>query len=66
MKQLPNDVVVGGAYQDPHGFLRYVTAVKPKGRGFYVEWNAGPDCLTYRDRLEAFRRACNVNQREVA
>ncbi len=66
MKQLPNDVVVGGAYQDPQGFTRYVTAVKPKGRGFYVEWTVCADGDTRRDRLEAFRRACNVNQREVA
>ena len=67
MKQLPNDVVVGGAYHDAkQQMTRYVTAVRPKGRGFYVEWSAGEGCITYRDRLETFRRACNVNRRESA
>jgi len=71
MKQLPNDVVVGGAYQ-LGGNTVYVTGVKPKGRGFYVEfrYRRDPDeydpseCL--RLSLEAFRNVCNVNQREVA
>ena len=70
MKQLPNDVVVGGAYQ-LEGSTVYVTGVKSKGRGFYVEFRRGPDDYVDKSEymrlsLEAFRRACNVNQREVA
>ncbi len=65
MKQLPNDVVVGGRYESVPGITRYVTAVKPKGRGFYVDFTYG-DGGTARESLETFRRMCNVNQSEKA
>ena len=65
MKQLPNDVVVGGAYYFA-GVQVIVTAVKPKGRGWYVEYWSPPDGPTVRAGMEPFRRMANVNQREVA
>ena len=70
MKTQPNDVVVGGSYQ---GFGRervVVTAVKPKGRGWYVEFRShavfGDDAPHERMALETFRRMARINQQEAA
>ena len=65
MKTQPNDVLVGGAYYFA-GVQVIVTAVKPKGRGFYVEYRATPDGPTVRAGLEPVRRMAGVNQKEAA
>lgn len=70
MKQLPNDVVAGGRYVMGENAV-YVTAVAPKGRGFYVEYHSATPGYCFGDgksrmSLERFRRACNVTQRESA
>ena len=68
MKTQPNDVVVGGCY-GLAGTRVLVTAVKPKGRGWYVEyrWLSHLDSNdTNRLGLEPFRRMAGVNQRDAA
>ena len=67
MKTQPNDVVVGGAYRLLNNTV-YVTAVKPKGRGWYVVYQpeVSPDLPTTRMGLEDFRRMAGVNQKEAA
>lgn len=65
MKTQPMDVVVGGSYLFA-GVQVIVTAVKPKGRGWYVEYYAPPDGPAVRAGLEPFRRLAGVNQRETA
>lgn len=68
MKTQPNDVVVGGAYAFPTGAV-VVKAVKPKGRGWYVEYQSildVPNGPSAKLGLEPFRRLAGVNQKEVA
>lgn len=67
MKTKPNDVVVGGAYAFAGGAV-VVTAVKPKGRGWYVEYRSivSHDSPKARLGLEPFRRLAGINQKEVA
>jgi len=67
MKTQPNDVVVGASYK-LDGSMVTVTAIRPKGRGFYVEYERQLITGTWTGRLplEYFRRACATNQREIA
>ena len=69
MKTQPMDVVVGGSYEIGGGRV-IVTAVKPKGRGWYVEYRPSAfydtPTATTRIGLEPFRRMAGINQREAA
>lgn len=70
MKTQPNDVVAGGSYPLFGKERVIVTAVKPKGRGWYVEFRSnavyGDDAPTERLSLETFRRLARINQQEAA
>jgi hypothetical protein len=70
MKTQPNDVIPGGRYETEGHPPVIVTAVKPKGRGFYVvyQWHSGDGFVTYegRAKLQDFRKTYNINQRAAA
>lgn len=63
MKTQPIDVVPGGQYRAPDKPSVIVTAVKPKGRGFYViyEWYSGDVTYVGRAKLADFRKTY-INQ----
>lgn len=73
MKTQPMDVVVGGVYDVTCFGAALVTAVKPKGRGWYVEYTTparyiefGGPAAAERMALETFRRLARINQQEAA
>ncbi len=67
MKTQPTDVLPGGQYRAENKPSVIVTAVKPKGRGFYViyQWYSGDVTYEGRAKLADFRKTY-INQRAAA